>query len=429
MADLSLAREKALARDMLELARSTLLAHLRFFDRALYSLTPADHPRVTSVGTDGLGYYFNVFYILKCFRRDKNRISRDLLHSLLHCILRHFLPVQPIVQDLWDLACDITVENIIMELNLPQTQCAAAADQPFYLATLSDALPLLTAETLYRYFADGQCPAGDIAAMQLAFCRDDHFLWYDGDPTAKERFDSSWKQISELATVDLQTESRSWGDKSGSLCANLGVVNRERISYAVFLQKFCTPGEALQADVDEFDYIYYSYGLSLYKNMPLVEPLEYKPVQKIREFVIAIDTSGSISEATARRFIQASGCILLDSDSFFENIRLYIIQCDAAIQHAALLSTPEEFHNYLADFRIHGMGGTDFRPVFHYVDELIQSGDCPNLQGLIYFTDGMGVYPDSEPAYRTAFLFSEDHNPPAPAWAAHVYLSDSFVTL
>ena len=34
------------------------------------------------------------------------------------------------------------------------------------------------------------------------------------------------------------------------------------------------------------------YGMELYGNMPLVEPLEYKETDRVREFVIAIDTSG-----------------------------------------------------------------------------------------------------------------------------------------
>lgn len=51
--------------------------------------------------------------------------------------------------------------------------------------------------------------------------------------------------------------------------------------------------EDMQVNDDEFDYIYYTYGLAAYGNMPLVEPLEYKDAKKIKEFVIAIDTSAS----------------------------------------------------------------------------------------------------------------------------------------
>ncbi len=34
--------------------------------------------------------------------------------------------------------------------------------------------------------------------------------------------------------------------------------------------------------------------MELYGNMPLVEPLEYKETDRVRDFVIAIDTSESV---------------------------------------------------------------------------------------------------------------------------------------
>ncbi len=32
-----------------------------------------------------------------------------------------------------------------------------------------------------------------------------------------------------------------------------------------------------------------------------------------------------------------------------------------------------------------------------------------NLKGLIYFTDGYGVFPDKKPDYETAFVFVRDN--------------------
>lgn len=55
---------------------------------------------------------------------------------------------------------------------------------------------------------------------------------------------------------------------------------------------------------DEFDYIFYTYGMNLYGNIPLIEPLEYKDVKQIKEFVIAIDTSGSTSGALVQTFVK-----------------------------------------------------------------------------------------------------------------------------
>ena len=74
--------------------------------------------------------------------------------------------------------------------------------------------------------------------------------------------------------------------------------------------------------------------------------------------------------------------------------------------------------------QIRGLGGTDFRPVFRYVDKLRQNQEFTNLKGLIYFTDGCGEFPAQKPDYDTAFVFVDDeyNNPDVPAWAMKLVL-------
>ena len=49
-----------------------------------------------------------------------------------------------------------------------------------------------------------------------------------------------------------------------------------------------------------------------------------------------------------------------------------------------------------------GEGGTDFRPAFAYIDELIATHRFTELKGVIYFTDGQGTFPERMPDYQTA---------------------------
>jgi predicted metal-dependent peptidase len=46
-----------------------------------------------------------------------------------------------------------------------------------------------------------------------------------------------------------------------------------------------------------------------------------------------------------------------------------------------------------------GGGGTDFRPVFEYVESLNE-----DFKFLIYFTDGEGSFPDHEPVIDTLWV-------------------------
>ena len=74
---------------------------------------------------------------------------------------------------------------------------------------------------------------------------------------------------------------------------------------------------------------------------------------------------------------------------------------------------------------LHGFGGTDFRPVFQYVDQLIKEHEFDNLCGLIYFTDGYGTYPTTPTPYKTAFAFLEDYEArDVPSWAMSVFWKD-----
>lgn len=98
---------------------------------------------------------------------------------------------------------------------------------------------------------------------------------------------------------------------------NLKAVNRERYDYAEFLRKFAVYGEIMKIDDDEFDYNFYTYGMNLYGNMPLIEPLEYKEVKRVRDFVIAIDTSGSVSGETVQKFVNKTYNILKQRGQLF----------------------------------------------------------------------------------------------------------------
>ncbi len=86
--------------------------------------------------------------------------------------------------------------------------------------------------------------------------------------------------------TDLETFSKEASEQSGSFLGQLRVENRERQDYREFLRKFSVLREEMGTDPDTFDYGFYSYGLSLYGNMPLIEPLETREVRRIADFVM-----------------------------------------------------------------------------------------------------------------------------------------------
>jgi predicted metal-dependent peptidase len=157
----------------------------------------------------------------------------------------------------------------------------------------------------------------------------------------------------------------------------------------------------------------------MYEDLILMEPLEYKEMHKLQDFVIAIDTSGSCSGEVVRQFLEETWEIFCEEDNFFRRMNLHLIQCDCMIQEHVCITCEEEWKDYLNRIEVKGHGDTDFTPVFQLVDKMLEQGELRDLKGLIYFTDGDGIYPSEKPAYETAFVFlnRELTKGQAPAWA------------
>ena len=441
-------REKRtkLAKDVLRLSRNQILVNLRFMDAALSRLTETEIEGIT-LATDGKYLVYDARHVLRCYKEDRARPVRDYLHAVMHCVFRHNFVHTLTDQAAWDLACDIAVEHSITQLGLRAAQSAREQRQAQAIQKLQKDVGMLTAEKVYRYLLDKNLHPIRLAELAELFRADDHRLWYmgedekaalglgaggsgdgesedEGGSVAVYGSEEDWKDVAERMQMDMETFSKNQGKDPGAMLQNLREVNRERYDYAAFLKKFAVRGEAMKVNDDEFDYIFYTYGLQLYENMPLIEPLEYKEVKRIREFVIAIDTSGSVAGETVQRFVQKTYNILKSTESFFTKINLHIIQCDAAIQEDAVITSQEDFDEYLKTMQIRGLGGTDFRPVFAYVDKLIENKTFLNLKGPIYFTDGFGTFPEKPPSYDAAFVFLQEeiNNPVVPPWAIKLIL-------
>ena len=479
-----------LARDILDLCRNCLVVNLRFMDTAISRLNLVSG-RTQRSTTDGEYYYYDPVHILRSYKKSRELPIRRYLHTVFHCIYRHMFVGTLTDNRLWDLACDIAVENSINGLELDAVKIEKTTEQQKEIDRLSKKVKYVTAEMLYRLFLDTRPNEAELKRLEKLFSLDDHLAWYqppavlsklsggagsdsnaggnsdshsdsssssnaggnadshsdssssssaDGNSdsssstmtdsewenylSSRKELENMWKDVSEYVQTALETLEQQRGDQAGGLTQNLREVNRERYDYTAFLKKFAVMGEAMKINDDEFDYVYYTYGLQVYEKMPLVEPLEYKDVKRIREFVIAIDTSGSVAGELVQKFVQKTYNILKSSESFFSKVNIHIVQCDAEIQQDVKITSQEEFDEYMKTMTLHGFGGTDFRPVFQYVDKLIEQKEFTNLKGLIYFTDGFGIFPAHQPPYETAFVYINDgyENPEVPVWAIKIIL-------
>lgn len=240
--------------------------------------------------------------------------------------------------------------------------------------------------------------------------------------------DEQWKDTAERLQTELTTFGAEASDETGSLAWVLAAQYRQETDFRDFLEKLTVLREVTHVDPDSFDYGYYNYGMEVYGNMPLIEENEFREERRISDLVIAIDTSASTGQGQVQRFLDETAAILRRRTNFFQRIRVHLILCDDRVQEDIVLTKPEEIEDYAAHFEMKGGYGTDFRPVFQYVEELRAQGALPELRGLMYFTDGHGPYPTKPTDYQTAFVFdpwADIDDQSAPDWSLKLYLKDS----
>lgn len=450
-----LLEKAAVCEEILQDARAELYMNMRFLDVALYSLKLQPTAELSGCGTDGVSFFYQIPYLIEQYRIGNVAVNRMYLHSVFHCLFGHVWeqgwvekPQTPEGLDdwtaqaweesqrqqskqLWDLACDIAMESVIDSLMLRCVRCPSKPYRKAVYDGFREKLPVLTAQGIYRVLKQADLDIRIIARMIQEFRVDDHSRWEKSDrqnspPQGKNQRDK-WKDIREKTETDMQTFSKEAADGSKGLLEQLSVENRERYDYRSFLKKFCVLKEEMQVDMDSFDYIFYNYGMELYGNMPLIEPQETKEVHRIEDFVIAIDTSMSCKKELVQKFLEETYSILSQSESFYRRFRIHIIQCDEKVQSDDVITDAKELEQYMKNFQLRGMGGTDFRPVFSYVNRLQKEKKFHRLRGLIYFTDGYGTFPLKKPLYDTAFIFlKEDYlDVDVPPWAIKLILDES----
>lgn len=390
-------QKQQIAGDIMEYVKRRLLLNLRYLSRAIYALPPSENEQISGIGTDGQFLWYETSYAIHSFQYDRNRLNRIYLHTLLHCIFRHFDVRPDIDRKLWNLSCDIAVENILQELHLPDMKIPEESGQFEFLSLLAGRLNLLSAEKIYHFFIEevftensaAQKSDIDLPLTEQLFYGDDHSFWYqqttdrqtknlekesinakifeDLDVTdpdelrviPKVELTDEWKKIADIIKIDLETESTNKGVHAGSLNWQLQVTGRDRIDY--------------------------------------------------------------------RDFLRSTFSILKSQETFHHKRKIYLIQCDAQIQQITVIESVFQLQSYLNDLTVYGYGGTDFRPVFAYIVQLQEQGQLHRLEGLLYFTDGLGIYPTRPVTYKTAFVFTEPElelQKDFPGWAMKLILTE-----
>lgn len=420
--------EEEKGNQILDYVKGRLYTDFRYMGNALSGFTFQGNEGLTVFATNGVDLYYGPAHTIELFKKNELFLTRAYLHSVLHCIFAHLWIAGGRNRDIWHVACDIAVEYVIDHLNKPTTKRILT----FKRMKIYDAMEknhIISAAGIYGMLIEDYYEL--LPQLAQEFITDDHRFWPDEEQKQQSEFEQKqiqkeWEQRARQMQMEKERSGNDPDDGERAMMAAVKAQKNKR-NYSEFLKKFSIRKEELKADPDEFDLSFYTYGLKHFGNMPLIEPVETKESKKIQEFVIALDTSYSTSSGLIQKFLNETATILMQENAYFTGSRIHVIQCDEKVQDYIEIKNLEQMKQFAEGFTIQGGGNTDFRPAFSYVNALMDEGIIRNLGGLLYFTDGRGIYPKQRPKYKTAFVYVEDYDEEqVPPWALRIRLNEDY---
>jgi len=282
-------KAKKLAYQIMKLASDSILVNMRFLDTAMAALTPIQQLGLAGASTDGEKLYYDPIWLLKQYEKETAFSMRMYLHILLHCIFFHSYQYGKLDHKIWDIAADLAVENVVLEIGMYGTglerddalrECihvlkdemngggkdrlyreSVSWDQNCRVQVAKKKRVPFTAEHIYNYLKKNSKTQRELNVYIEASHVDEHVSW-----NVKEELtigQEQFQRISERVKAELKSFSKN--KTSGeSLSENLSEATRERYDYSEILKRFTALSETMGINDDEFDYVYYCYGLETY---------------------------------------------------------------------------------------------------------------------------------------------------------------------
>ena len=381
-------------------AKARLMLEHPYFGTIASSLKLEQNNELLTFLSDGEALRYNSEYI---DRLDVAEVEFVMANGAMHAVLKHQDRSAGRTKWLWQTATDYVVNSMLVRngMQLPEY---ANYEHKFDGMYAEEVYQMLRDEMMNDEFGMEeqieQIMEGDdvhnenITMQQENVESPDAPEKYDQNSKDKEESSSTPSQKPEELSEEMKEQFEQIFQKlnrQGTLPQDLQFVVPEYFSHKV--------------DWREFLYGYIaSYAKSTYSFVPPNMKYLYRGIylpslsSDLLRIVVAIDTSGSVDETLLTTFLGEINSIMQS----YPNYEIDVITADAKIQSHKVFLPGENL-----DYEVSGGGGTDFRPVFEYIDQQI---NYPTL--LLYFTDGMGTFPEMEPSYDVMWVMPEEKEVP-----------------
>jgi predicted metal-dependent peptidase len=356
--------------------------------------------------TDGRTFYFRPAYVEGLDFREAQFV---LAHEALHCALGHFARRMHRTHRRWDAATDYAVNMLLVEEGLRAPR-GALVDTRFSAMSAEEIYRLLPPDcddpTLDRHIADASEPARTFPGATQSWKSGRHEPHADRDVVASDA--DAWDDAGDEGRANASAEmpaplllpnereqlARRWESRVALAEQHARMAGRLSASCARLVRDALRPQLSWRALLARYMSALgrndYSYRRPSRREGPALMP---SLASEDIDIVVAIDTSGSLTDADLAEFAAEMNALKGELHG-----RVTLLACDEALDERG----PWRFEAWEpvrmpSDLR--GGGGTCFVPVFEWIERERFRTDV-----LVYFTDAEGEFPAAAPDYPVLWL-------------------------
>ncbi len=314
---------------------------------------------------------------LDFFENELNENERVavLKHEVLHLVFKHLYRNDKYLENkfLYNIAADLVVNQYIGEWMLPKNAIT--------LKSFSE-VKLKEFQSLDYYFEE--LKKIDKTKLDLfvdSDCFHAHYFWDEIDSNSNFKYEIASYNLDKIIvdSFDKAAKNKSFGDLPNNIIQAINKIKatfRSNVNWRRSLRLFAQ--NSVRSSIK-------------LTNKRVSKRFYTRPgikIQRSEKILVAIDTSGSISQQEIEVFFS-------EIDKIYSlGAEVDILECDAKVQ---------AFYEYKGKIpdTVCGRGGTDFDPVIQFLNE-----SKINYDGCIYLTDGYGPEPKIRPRKKMLWVLN-----------------------
>lgn len=356
---------------LLTKAKSQLTSKYPYFGMLASRLKHEAKEEIRSYASNGVRFLYNPSFVENC---SVEELSFVLTNCVMHHILAHQQRKLKRKGFLWQLATDFAINNLLFKngIKIPNGANFDKKYKNMYAEEIYEALKKERIEAGLDAFEESENEKNQEEQEQNKFSKVRNI-----EENLDERDEEQWEYAQALA-------------KEVATRKSLMPLGFERLAKKVETK-----------NIDWKFELYNAINRHMRNNYAFMPPNKkhlYRGfalpslTSDTLSLIVAIDTSGSIQEEILGAFVEEFKTIMQN----FPAVNIELLIADAKIQEVYSFRNAQDI-----DFALRGGGGTDYRPVFDYID-----ANFPMSSMLLYFTDGDGIFPRIPPSYEVLWALS-----------------------